>query len=294
MKVVNLDVALDSNGKYIKANEAVNGEDYFCPDCNEVVHVRAVNSRSVTPHFYHLVKGNCNGESAMHKYWKSKLFCVGDKVFIHPIGYVTITHRKEEHRFDNINGRVYQPDIFVKTDNDNFKYLFIEIFNTSKKKVDKYIDIWESKKFGVVEIDIKTMDSNEEYDSFSLLYNPYEKKVTTAYMYVKHIGKDNKDIECYEYCNMNTMKKFKNKLVKSMVKYESYQCVISRDALDSETRVLMKDVYNHVSTEFDKFAKFIKIINEARVKSGLRKIFYDDHYYTYKKVEGKFIKEYED
>lgn len=294
MKVVNLDIALDENGKFIKSEEAIEGKDYYCPDCGAIVHIRATRSKAVTTHFYHLIKGECTGESAIHKYWKATLFNVGDVIYIYPIGNVMITHKKEEHRFDNINGRIYQPDIIVKTDNEKFRYLFIEIFNTSKKKISEYIDIWDSKGFGVVEIDVKKMKLDEKYDKFSLLYNPHRKKVSDAYMYVKHIGKNNKDVECYEYCNMSAMKKFKNRLVKHMVAYESYPCEITAIELDVATRLLIKDVYNNVSNEFDKFAKFIKIINNARVASGLKKIFYDGCYYVYKKVGNNFIKMYEE
>lgn len=293
MKIVNLDVALDENGKFIKATDAILGKDYYCPDCNQIVHIRALESKTVTPHFYHLVKGDCNGESAIHKYWKSTLFNVGDVVNIYPVGQVMITHKKEEHRFTNINGKTYQPDIIVKTDNEKFRYLFIEIFNTSKKKVDEYLDIWKEKQFGVVEIDVKKMTIGKTCKDFSLLYNPYAKNITPAYMYVKYIGKHNKEIYCRNNVNITAMKRFKDRLVATMVDYESYPCDMSKQRVDEDTRKLIKDIHTQIASEYGVFAKFVKLINKARLSIELKKIFYEDGYYTYKNVDGEFIKEYE-
>lgn len=168
-------MALDENDEDIFIEDAIPGKDYKCPCCNGIVHCRAKDSDIVTEHFYHLNKENCDGgESALHKYWKSHLISVGDVVEFPKIGKVLCKNKWLE--FATKDGK-YRPDIIISTNHPKYKFIIIEIYNTNRKIIGQYRDIWDKYKYPVYEIDVKKLwkDKTNMLSCVRVLYLPEQR-----------------------------------------------------------------------------------------------------------------------
>jgi|GEM_PF-5821170 len=170
---VQLWIALDKNKNYIFIENAIQGEDYYCPSCGGIVRARAINSNLVTEHFYHINRCNCNGgESSLHLYWKNNLINIGEEIYLPTIGNITCIDKRIEFTFNTKDG-IYRPDLIIKTDNPNNRFIIFEIYNTNKKNISEYEDIWNELKYPVFEIDVKNLRKNKDNlnEELTLLYD---------------------------------------------------------------------------------------------------------------------------
>lgn len=119
--------------------------DYFCCDCKEILHGRALESELVLPHFYHLQNNNlksCNCESAYKRYWKDKLIGLGEIIELKFLNEVTCIHKEINYKVnEDITADIYfktsegQEILFLfKKYDGNFINLDYDIF---------YIDIMQ-------------------------------------------------------------------------------------------------------------------------------------------------------
>lgn len=164
--------AYDENGCFIDIDEADYQKDYVCPSCGNIVKPRAKDSDIVTSHFYHLNKGQCNGEAAIHKYWKENYIQINQKIVLPKIGRVTCIDKKTELSINTPYG-IYQPDLVIKTDNEKYKYIIFEMNNTNKKSIREYQDKWKHINKIVFEIDVNNINRNNiNYDKGKIIFDP--------------------------------------------------------------------------------------------------------------------------
>ena len=168
--------ALDEFGNDVFIEDAIQGKDYFCPSCGEVVHCRAMESDKVREHFYHLDKTNCDGgESSLHKYWKYHLINIGEIIELPKISRVKCLDRWIEYATKD--GK-YRPDLIIKTSSSKYRFVVLEILNTNRKDVDAYNEIWDTYRYPVYEIDVKRLnrDKSNITSCLKLLYSPEKQK----------------------------------------------------------------------------------------------------------------------
>ncbi len=171
--------ALDIKGNDVFIEDAVVGQDYYCPCCGGIVKCRARNSDKVREHFYHTDKTNCDGgESSLHKYWKYHLFNVGDVIDLPLVGKIKCLNRWIEYPTKD---NKYKPDLIIKTDNPKHRFIVFEILNTNRKDIKTYKTIWSEYKYPVFEVDIKPLnqDKSNIIKCLRLLYHP-EKQAFVA------------------------------------------------------------------------------------------------------------------
>lgn len=173
---VNIWMALDSNGNEVTINEAVNGTSYKCMQCGGELRARAKDSICMTPHFYHLKQCECNGEGAIHKYWKKNLIQIGESIKIPTYGNITCVDKKEEHeiKFSDSNGEIYRPDFIIKTDNEDIPFIIFEIYYSNKKRLIDYKKIWKQlNKCMVIEVDVNSLDTDKSnlLECMTILYD---------------------------------------------------------------------------------------------------------------------------
>lgn len=162
--------ALDDSGNDVFIEDAVVGQNYYCPCCGGIVRCRAKNSGKVREHFYHIDKTNCDGgEALLHKYWKHHLFDIGETINLPLIGEIKCVNKWIE--YPTKDGK-YRPDLIIKTNNPKYRFVVFEILNTNSKNVEKYNGIWKQYKYPVYEIDVKYLkvDKSNFDDCLKLLY----------------------------------------------------------------------------------------------------------------------------
>lgn len=168
--------ALDEFGNDVFIEDATQGKDYFCSSCGGVVHCRAIESKKVREHFYHLDKTSCDGgESSLHKYWKYHLVNVGEIIELPKIGRIKCLDRWIEYATKD--GK-YRPDLIIKTSNLKYKFVILEILNTNRKDIESYNNIWDTYKYPVYEVDVKRLnrDKGNITSCIKLLYSPEKHK----------------------------------------------------------------------------------------------------------------------
>lgn len=187
-------VALDEDNNEVFVDDAIPQKDYICPICKSILRLRAKGSSKVSEHFYHLNKSECDGESLLHIYWKNKLIEIGEVIYLPTIGNIKCIDKRVEFRFNTSTG-LYQPDLVLKTDNNDYKFIIIEIYNTNKKIVEEYYDKWQELKYPVFEIRVKKLhkDRSNLEDNIKILYdknrdkfiNDNKKSIKNIYEIVK-------------------------------------------------------------------------------------------------------------
>lgn len=133
---------------------------YTCPLCGSEVLPRAIDSEHMSPHFYHIDKSKCSGESIVHWWVKNELIKCGEKIEV-------ITNKVETIICSNIYLEkeyltpygVYKPDISVE--GENGKVIFIEVNYTNKKNNSDFIKKWKYLNNVVVEFNIKNVYDEE-------------------------------------------------------------------------------------------------------------------------------------
>lgn len=75
MKKILYSIAEDINGTKCIASQSVKGQKYFCIVCGSEMILRKSENRLRRPHFAHKnLSNSCTPESALHKYYKEKLY----------------------------------------------------------------------------------------------------------------------------------------------------------------------------------------------------------------------------
>lgn len=173
---INLWFAKDENGEIVTVND-VNKEyegKYYCPLCGSEVIPKALDSNMVSPHFAHINREACSGESIVHYWVKNQLIKVDDVFEVitdEPHQYMC----KEilmEQSYETPHG-LYRPDATIITYKG--EKIFVEINYTNKKKVNDYYLKWKHLGNIVIEFNIKNVYDEENNkinitNSFKALY----------------------------------------------------------------------------------------------------------------------------
>lgn len=166
---VQLWFARNEKEEIVSIIETAYREKYYCPLCGSEVIPKAKQSAKVTPHFAHLNRNECKGESIIHWWFKNKFIDVGDSfVVTTDSNYIfTCSSILTEKTFALKTGN-YRPDLIVTTECG--QEVIFEIANSNKKKVKNYIDKWIELNRIVVEVDIKSLINVKEAREFKALY----------------------------------------------------------------------------------------------------------------------------
>lgn len=161
-------LAETKEGSLITINSAVNGVDYYCPDCKEILHSRALNSELVTPHFYHLNNSkitNCSCEGAYKRYWREYLINVAEMIELKFLNNVTCIHKEINYKVnENMTA-----DIYIKTgEGNNILFLF-----------DKHEENFINLDYDVFYIDVMSLELNKSNfnDCHYLLHSAFINKL---------------------------------------------------------------------------------------------------------------------
>lgn len=160
---INLWFAKNESGEIItidKINEDYKGK-YYCPLCGSEIIPKALHSTEVSPHFAHIDRSKCSGESIIH-YWVKNQLIKKDDVFEVVTNDLKQHMCKEvllEQSYDTPYG-IYKPDITIVTYKD--EKIFIEVNYTNKKKVEDYYLKWEYLGCTVIEFSIKSIYSEKD------------------------------------------------------------------------------------------------------------------------------------
>lgn len=176
---INLWFAKNANDEIVtidKINEQNKHDKYYCPICGSEVIPKAIKEDAVmTPHFAHIDRSKCDGESMIHFWIKNKLIKQGDKFNIKLDNEVQEYICKDvliEQEYKTEFG-VYKPDITIITETDETMYF--EVMNTNKKKIEEYLDMWIELGNIVVEVDTKDLMNGNSVKEFKSLF--YEGKL---------------------------------------------------------------------------------------------------------------------
>lgn len=166
---INLWFARDNHGEIITILNSNIVSTYTCPICNSEVIPKALESKQVTPHFAHIDRSKCTGESFIHFWMKHGFIEHGDTFTIisDESNIFTCKHFKAEVTF-NLKSGVYRPDIVIETECGN--EIVFEMAHTNKKKVQDYIDRWIELDKIIVEVDTPTLTGQNEVKEFKALY----------------------------------------------------------------------------------------------------------------------------
>lgn len=185
--------AKDVDGDIITIDEVnVKNKDntYSCPMCGSELIPKAIKNNSlVSSHFAHVDKSKCTGESMIHFWFKNKFLIEGDKFkVVSDIEKEYICKEILVEQSYEVDGKIYKPDVTVKTECGNT--IYFEMNYSNKKKVEEYIDIWLGLKNIVVEVDIKSLMNKSEIPTFkALFYEGKELHTREDDLYDNTIGK---------------------------------------------------------------------------------------------------------
>ena len=202
-------IALDKNGNDVFIEDAIPGQDYYCPKCDGIVHSRAKDSNKITEHFYHLDNENCDGgESALHKYWKYHLVAIGDEIELPYIGKIQCQNRWIEY---STNDGKYRPDLIIKSNHPKYKFIVFEILNTNKKSIEEYRYIWKKYNYPVYEVDVKRLKNDKDnfcscvkilYSQEKLRFEMKSKRVIRTLYNI--LEKDGRKLDFDQYENLSS------------------------------------------------------------------------------------------
>lgn len=160
---INLWFAKDESGEIVTIDKIKNEykNKYYCPLCGSEVIPKAVDSDKVSPHFAHIDRSKCSGESIVHYWVKNELIKRDDiiEVITNETKQVMIKDIEFEKSHETPYG-VYKPDISLTTYKDEI--IFVEVNYTNKKKVEDYYLKWKYLRNTVIEFGIKNVYSEED------------------------------------------------------------------------------------------------------------------------------------
>lgn len=239
---INLWFSKDENKKIITIDKANKNNKYICPICGGEVIPKALKSDMISPHFAHIDRESCEGESIIHWWTKNNLLKEGDvfSVFTSEEKQYLCKNIILEKEYNTPYGK-YKPDVTIECCNGEI--IFLEVGFTNIKKKVNYIDRWTYLNKPVIEFNIRNI-----YDLDSL-----EIKINNKFQAVYYDG-----VKIYK--NDKSYDVFKNN-IKSMNNYEE-------QIRDLEW--FIDDVYEYKITKSEE--KLDGIINE---------IIYIEENYTY-------------
>jgi hypothetical protein len=249
-KNVSLWLGLTKENKFITIDKAVNGVDYYCPECKSIIHSRALNSDYMSPHFYHLNLKECTCLEAIKQYWKEYLVGIGEIIELPKQLETTIIDKRIDFELHK-NDITIKVDIMLKTIENKF---IIITFNNDTEYIDK-LKIFE---YPIYYIDINKLKCNKSADTKSLY----------QLLYIKI----DRDIKSFEY-ELNTIRSN----LKSLNRNEEYNKASKftyrlGKLLEDIESVKLQWLYNYSKDLFaDKwngyvYHKVIKLLNELNKK----------------------------
>lgn len=168
--------AKDFKGNVITVDKIKNNynEGYFCPLCGSEVIPKALESTKVSPHFAHLNREACGGESVVHWWVKNELIKKDDvfEIITNESNQLMCKELLLEQSYETPYG-TYKPDISIITYKN--ETVFVEVNFTNKKNIDEYYLKWKYLGNTVVEFSIKNIYSEENNkvitsNSFNAIY----------------------------------------------------------------------------------------------------------------------------
>lgn len=190
---VSLWFASNEEGKIITIDKSEYGEKYTCPLCGSEVIPKAKDSECVSPHFAHIDRSRCQGETIIHWWIKNELLKQGDRFKIDGIEYeVKDIHIEKENETKE---GIYKPDITIETA-DN-KTIYFEINFKNKKNKNDYYKMWNELNNIVVEVNV--MDYLQIDGSFNTDYNFRSIDYTISSYYMSEYKKICSKINKQEY-----------------------------------------------------------------------------------------------
>lgn len=163
MNNINLWFAKDENNKIIMIDKANKNNKYLCPICGGEVIPKALTSDIVTPHFAHIDRESCNGESIIHWWTKNNLLKEGDvfSIFTNEEKQYLCKKVVIEKEYDTPYGK-YKPDATIECYNGEI--IFLEVGFTNMKKKINYIDKWTYLNKPVIEFGIRNIYDEENFE----------------------------------------------------------------------------------------------------------------------------------
>ena len=163
MNNINLWFAKDENSKIIMIDKANKNNKYLCPICGGEVIPKALTSDMVTPHFAHIDRESCNGESIVHWWTKNNLLKEGDvfSIFTNEEKQYLCKKVVIEKEYDTPYGK-YKPDATIECYNGEI--IFLEVGFTNIKKKINYIDKWTYLNKPVIEFSIRNVYDEENFE----------------------------------------------------------------------------------------------------------------------------------
>lgn len=270
---INLWFAKDENNKIITIDKANKNNKYTCPICGGEVIPKALNSDMISPHFAHIDRESCEGESIIHWWTKNNLLKEGDvfSIFTNEEKQYLCKSVVIEKEYDTPYGK-YKPDATIECYNGEI--IFLEVGFTNIKKKINYIDKWIYLNKPVIEFNIRNvynMDSFEikinnrfqaiYYDGVKIYkndknYESFKKKIEGVNKYEQQL----KDLEwfiddIYEYKIVKSEEKLDG-IIKE-IKYieESYtyeHALLVENILKTKCNSVMKNAIIRKDKYFEK------------------------------------------
>ena len=220
---INLWFAKNENGEIVtidKIDKDYEGK-YYCPLCGSEVIPKATSSKMVTPHFAHIDRSRCSGESIVHYWTKNELVKKDDviEIIADETRQVMIKDIEFEKSYDTPYG-IYRPDITLTTYKN--ETVFVEVNYTNKKKAENYYLKWKHLKNIVLEFNVKNIYSEKDnsifisnsfeaiyYDGLEFLIDKEDNEYTS---YVKSLKVDSNKINELEWF-IDDIYKYNNQLI---------------------------------------------------------------------------------
>lgn len=239
---INLWFAKDENNKIITIDKANKNNKYTCPICGGEVIPKALTSEMISPHFAHIDRESCEGESIIHWWTKNNLLKSGDvfSVFTNEEKQYLCKNIILEKEYDTPYGK-YKPDVTIECYNGEI--IFLEVGFTNIKKKVNYIDRWTYLNKPVIEFNIRNI-----YDVDSL-----EIKLNNRFQAVYYDG-----VKIYK--NDKSYESFKKKIES----FEKYKQQIE------DLGWFIDDIYEYRITK-----------NEDKLDGIIKEIKYIEESYTY-------------
>ena len=255
-------LAQTKEGDLITIDKAVNGIDYYCPECGQILHSRALNSELITPHFYHLNNSkitNCSCEGAYKRYWREYLINVAEIIELKFLNNVTCIHKETNYK---VNEDI-TADIYIKTkEGNNILFLF-------HKLEGNFINL----DYDVFYIDVMNLELNKSNfnDCHYLLHSASINKLNMKLKYSidnvintiknnlnKNIQQLNKNI------NIDKFKMLQNDLYKAnyMNEYNLINSIIN-SLQERQTTLYKYKNYNTSNEEVQALNKLIAVLQQV-------------------------------
>lgn len=274
---INLWFAKDENNKIITIDKANKNNKYTCPICGGEVIPKALNSDMVSPHFAHIDRESCEGESIIHWWTKNNLLKSGDvfSVFTNEEKQYLCKEIVVEKEYETPYGK-YKPDVTIECYNGEI--IFLEVGFTNIKKKVNYIDRWTYLNKPVIEFNIRNI-----YDTDSL-----EIKLNNEFQAVYYDGvkiyKNDKSYETFKrnIKNIDNYEQQINDLEWFIDDIYEYKITKNEDKLDG---IINEIKYIEESYTYE-HALFVEKLLKTKCNSVLKSVIARKDEYFKNKIDG--------